>query len=258
MEPFKRISARTGGVVALNMSFKNNGALMDPYAIIKVNIYKNKIAQANLVEMIEIVPPDSTDYPAPLERGLDDDDNPIPGKYVLNYAIPSEFEQDVYFDEWVIVSECNSTDCLEDTDQCSTICGRFYVFTDCVVGDDELEKFKFGFESLNHHFSKPAVVPLEVGVMPLPLYDHKVGAIQAIASATAKIMIETDRQEVVLEWTPIDIALRSGSYRSNPYVLRYTLATSEFLAGTYAYKVMLKLRNGDTYVSKRMYFTIAR
>jgi hypothetical protein len=54
----------------------------------------------------------------------------------------------------------------------------------------------------------------------------------------------------------MDIGLRQGSYRSNPFVAKYLLDTGRFLSGTYDYFITTQLPDGQTLVSPKYTLTI--
>jgi hypothetical protein len=94
-------------------------------------------------------------------------------------------------------------------------------------------------------------------MMPLPLYDFNYKKLAAVVpSLQGTITIETQNNEVVVDEEKMCIGIRSGSYRSNPYVLKYLLDTTRFLKGTYRYQVTIHLPDGTTQVSSFFNLTI--
>ena len=116
--------------------------------------------------------------------------------------------------------------------------------------DAGLETLRIGFEPIDCKFSRGEVRTLEVGMMPLPLYDFDYNFVAPIIPyLTAKISVSTDQNELLIESDPMRIGLRQGSYRSNPFVLQYTLDTRKLLRGSYKYQVTIILPNGESRVS---------
>jgi len=280
-ENFTRISARKNQVVDLNIDFLQNGIPADPFALRYVEIYRNSVAPHNLVATIPIVSCDDPDYPSPLcpvtepaEVGLcgtvpENEDIQIPGRYTLPFSIPDEFgAPDVYYDVWYYyttdprpVDGTEFTNCdIDDelyADKMMRCCHRFWVYPDQWFCDDGLQTIRFGFEPLDQKFYKPEVRNLEVGLMPLPLYDYNFNLVNPmIPYLKPEILIETPNAEMLVEWAPAKMGLRQGSYRSNPWVVQYQIDTENFIKGTYRYQIKLNLPNGTSRVSKKFVFTV--
>lgn len=279
---FPRISARRGQVVDLNVDFVNNGVLADPYAIRRVEIYKSQVVPHNLVSNVVITDPTDPIYPSPLCRDTiesppgecctepSEPETPIAGKYHLPFAIPPEFEvPDVYFDVWYFyptnpcgefgtdITECDIDDPNYD-DMMVKCCHRFWVYPDEWFCDDRLQTVRFGFEPLDQRFQSPENRTLEVGLMPLPLYDYNFNLVNPIIPfLNPTITIETQNCELLVDEEPCRIGIRQGSYRSNPWVIQYDLDTRRFLKGTYRYFIKLTLPNGSTRVSRKFILTIS-
>lgn len=268
---YKRISARRGQVVDLNVDFLRNGALEDPYAIRHIEIYKTNVAPHNLVAVVPVVEPTDPTYPSPLYKdteteeyvcGTDASESSIAGRYHLLYSIPDDFSvPDVYFDVWRYfpTNPCVDTGCdLDDADGLVGCCHRFWVYPDDWFCDDGLQTIRFGFEPLDQKFHYPEVRPLEIGLMPLPLYDYNFNLVNpVIPFLRPDITIETRNCELLVDHDPAEIGIRHGSYRSNPFVVKYQLDTSLFLKGTYNYFITLNLPDGSSRVSRKFIFTIS-
>jgi hypothetical protein len=261
-----RISGRKGKVVDLNIDFYNNGILTDPYAIRKIDIYKTQVAPHNLVATIPVANPDSTEYPSPLcVEAASGTSGHIAGKYHLPFSIPVDFTApDVYYDVWSYypTDPCNTTTCdLNDsalTSQLSTECHRFWIYPDDWFSADKLQTIRFAFEPLDNKFHTPELRPLEIGIMPLPLYDYNFNLVTPmIPYLNPTITIETRNCELLVDKDPCRIGFRQGSYRSNPYVIAYDIDTNLFLKGTYQYQVCLNLPDGSSRVSQKFIFSIA-
>lgn len=271
--PFPRISARRGQVVDLNVDFYRNGVLADPYAIRYIELYKTAIAPHNLVATIPVVGVNEVDYPSPLYQEQEHDGpGVITGKYHLLYAIPQDFlAPDVYFDLWhyfaddpcgQLGTEQNITECDIDSSNYSDLllksCNRFWVYPDEWFSSDGLQTVRFGFEPLDQRFYTPELRPLEIGLMPLPLYDYNFNLVNPlIPFLTPTISIETQHCELLVDNAPARMGIRQGSYRSNPWVIQYDLDTTAFLKGTYRYWIKLSLPDGTTRVSRKFILTIS-
>ena len=255
-----RISARTCSVVNLDVTFYRNGVATDPYAIRAVDVYRCSVRDENLVAQFLFPDPGSSTYPAPAERVLDDNGQPIPGVFRLPFAIPKEFESDIYFDVWRFVSDCTGSGSeVEINDPTTWQCqsSRFWISPDGWYVDDGLEVMRFGFEPLDLKFRKPEKRVLEIGITPLPLYDFNNNLMMPIIpQLCATIKVGTENCECMFE-EPAAIGLRMGSFRHSPFTIQYLLDTSRFLIGTYIYQITLLLPNGQTRVSEKFRFTIS-
>jgi len=279
---YPRISARRGSVVDLNVDFRKNGVLTDPYAIRQIEIYKSSVVPHNLVATVPVVDLDDPLYPSPICRHEiaseagdcctepSEDDTPVAGRYHLPYAISEDFEvPDVYFDVWYYFADnpcgalgTDATDCDMDEDTYDPLllrcCHRFWVYPEEWFCDDRLQTIRFGFEPLDQKFHTPEARPLEVGLMPLPLYDYNFNLVNPIIPfLQPTITIETQHNELLADAEACRIGIRQGSYRSNPWVVQYDLNTSRFLKGTYRYYITLTLPNGSTRVSRKFVLTIS-
>jgi len=274
-----RISARSGQVVDLNVDFYRNGVLTNPYAIRYVEIYKTQVLPHNLVATIPISELDNILYPAPLCQeedtsvgncGTESSSGVIEGKYHLLYAFPVDFTvPDVYFDVWYYFPEnpCGAlgtdvTTCdLDDPAYASLLqkcCHRFWAYPDDWFCNDKLQTVRFGFEPLDQKFYQPENRPLEVGLMPLPLYDYNFNLVHPlIPFIRPTITVETFRRELLVDKAPCRIGVRQGSFKANPFVIQYDLDTTAFLFGTYTYYITLTLPDGSTRVSRKFIFTVA-
>jgi len=276
---YKRISARLGQTVDLDVAFYHGGVPADPYAIRRVEIYKTQVLPHNLVATIFVADPRDAAYPLPLVQHTVDlpagqcgtgpqTGSPVPGKYSLMYDIPPELQApDVYFDVWHFhtVDPCDQgtapADCDPDSPEnaarLTSCCHRFWVYPDQWFCGDGLQTVRFGFEPLDQRFHQPELRPLEVGLMPLPLYDYNYNLVNPlIPFLRATITVETQHSEMLVDAAEMSIGVRQGSYRSNPWVLRYNLDTTKFLKGTYRYRVVLHLPDGTTRASKNFILTV--
>lgn len=274
-----RISARRGQVADLNVDFYKNGILTDPYAIRSVEIYKTQVLPHNLVTTVSISDPDDAMYPVPLCRDYVVGDVPstssdpeaalIQGRFHLPYFIPNDFTvPDVYFDLWYYFADspcdlgteptnCDLSDPLYEP-MLLKCCHRFWVYPEDWFCNDRLQTIRFGFEPLDQRFYSPEMRTLEVGVMPLPLYDYNYNLVAPlIPFISTTISITTQRCETLIENEPCRIGIRQGSYRSNPWVIQYDLDTTRFLRGTYQYQLTMSLPDGSTRVSQKFILVIA-
>lgn len=274
-----RISARRGAVADLNVNFYKNGVLTDPYAIRYVEIYKTQVLPHNLVTTIPISELEDPIYPAPLCRDYQDlngnevtsedpDAAVIAGKYHLPYFVPLDFSvPDIYFDVWSYFGEnpcatTTETACdLNNPDFDSMllkVCNRFWIYPEEWFVNDGLQSIRFGFEPLDQRFHSPEKRPLEVGLMPLPLYDYNHNLVTPlIPFLRPTISISTQRCELLVDSEACRIGIRQGSYRSNPWVIQYDLDTERFLKGTYQYSITLTLPDGSTRVSRQFILVIS-
>lgn len=281
-----RVSARTGGIVNLNVTFYRDGVPFDPFRIRHIDIYEGSEKPENLVAQIPINP--DTGYPSPLLR-VDDANptgacgtaptvgNPKPGMYILPFLVPTTFRApQAYVDVWRFLADDpapgslgtepaeieedeNDDDDIDDDDDhldpevpanWQSVSNKFFVFPDGVFADDGLVVPRLGFEALDKLFKKPEIRTLEVGMMPLPLYDFDFNRIAPlIPRLRATITIETDANEILVKDAPCRIGIRQGTYRANPFTVQYTLDTGTFLVGTYQYRITVLLPNGETRVS---------
>jgi hypothetical protein len=264
------------------VDFLRNGVLADPYAIRYVEIYKSQVVPHNLVATVPILDPDDPLYPSPLcqdEVATDVGDcgteptEPVEyltGKYHLPYLVPEDFVvPDVYFDVWYYFPTDPCLDITPGTGGCDLdaaeleslmikCCHRFWIYPDEWFCDDALQTIRFGFEPLDQKFHSPESRPLEIGLMPLPLYDYNFNLVNPIIPfLRPTITIETRHCELLVDQDPADIAVRHGSFRSNPWVVKYMLDTTRFLKGTYTYFITLNLPDGSTRVSRKFIFTIS-
>lgn len=300
-----RISARTGGVVYLNVTFYRDGVPFDPCRIRHIDIYEGCEKPENLVATIPIDP--ATGYPSPLiqvpiyppvvnpnptgQCGTNPigpcgtDPMPAPpgspngpplykvGEYILPFLVPTTFRApQAYIDVWRFIADapCDvlGTEPVLPPDPCErfspdvpanwqSVSNKFFVYPDGIFGDDGLVVPRLGFEALDVIFKKPEVRTLEVGMMPLPLYDYDFNRIAPIIPRLrATITFETDSNEILVKDAPCRIGIRQGSYRSNPFTIQYTLDSTTFLIGTYQYRITVYLPNGETRVTDPFRLTI--
>lgn len=264
--PFNRISGRKGSEIRLDMKFYRNGILTDPYAIRRINIYKTSRSDSNLLATIDITDPDSSIYPSPLGQELDSASSSlVAGSYYYDFDIPDDFDApEVYIDEWFFIGDelinSSGSSVIDDETVWDSQCGKFWVIPgDGWFLDDSLLTARFGFEPLDVKFIKPEVRNLEVGIIPLPLYDYDCNLIsQLMPYLNAFITIKTvDGCDTLVDDAPMKLALRQGTFRSSPFVARYLLDTTSFVSGTYRYNIRLELPNGESRVSSSSYLTIS-
>lgn len=259
MANLPRISAHTGGTVDLKVTFYRNGVPVDPYAIRRIDIYEGSEKPENLVAQIPIVDPTDPDYPSPLIRTLQGTGSPEPGVFTLEYTIPSTFNApSAYLDVWRFVgSDPGTGGDLDDETAWLSQCNKFWVFQDGYYLDDGLVVPRFAFEAMDKAFRKPEIRTLEVGLMPLPLYDYDYNRIAPIIpQLRAFISISTENCELLVDNAVCRLGVRQGSYRTNPFTVQYQLDTSTFLVGTYVYRITLILPNGETRISDDLRLTI--
>lgn len=275
-----RISARRGQVVDLNVSFLRNGVPTDPFAISHVEIYKTQVLPHNLVATIPILNPVDDLYPAPLCRDYKDAAGDVvtadatgaiavAGLYHLPYDVPVDSQvPDIYFDLWYYFAdnpvELGTSPTADELDDATVMaqllkcCHRFWIYPDEWFCNDGLQTVRFSFEPFDQRFNTPEVRPLEVGLMPLPLYDYNYNLVTPlIPYLRPTITITTQHCELLVDKEACRIGVRQGSYRSNPWVIQYDLDTTRFLRGTYQYSITLHLPDGSTRVSRPFILVIA-
>ncbi len=283
---FNRVSARRCNKVRLDATFIQGGVPADPFAIYRVEIFRGKVAECNIIDAIDMVGPDESSYPSPLERqdpetdpisnacvpvgcstaGCSDDGDTstdsTAGRFSLIYDVPCDaVVPDVYFDVWYFwaTDPREGTEPLTDhLDKLISQCNRFWVYPDQWYIDGGLETIRFGFEPIDQKFHKPEKRPLEIGIMPLPLYDYNYNLVMPlIPFLEPTITIWSDGNEIVHESIPAKMKLRQGAFRSNPWVVSLMLDTCKFLKGTYRYRVTVGLPDGSTRTSGDFFLTIA-
>jgi len=254
-----RMSGRICGTIKLDTNFYRNGKLADPYAIREIKIYKKSVEDANLVMVVPIPMPGTSDYPFPITTDS-------VGVYSLQLEIPKTFEApDIYFDQWWFISDLN---CLDDPSGSGFDpddetywqykCNKFWVYPDGWYVDDKLMVPNLGFEPLTVQFRAGETKWLEVGVMPLPLYDFNYNQIMPmIPYICPTITFKTKNNEILIQNAKMEIGLRQGTYRSNPFVFKYLVDTSKFIIGTYNYQVTAALPDGQTLVSPQFTITVS-
>jgi hypothetical protein len=200
----------------------------------------------------------------------------VPGAYTLTWSVPNDLEvPDVYLDVWSYIptnpcdlddfaADCETDGCYPDlldsalADLVVKSCNRFWVYPDNWSASDGLESIQLGFEPLSQRFRQPDVRPLEVGITPLPLYDYNFNLVAPIIpQLSATITIKTMHNEVLVNNAPMTMGIRQGSYRTNPFVLRYNISTLDFLIGTYKYRTTVTLPDGTTRTSGDFVLTIS-
>lgn len=263
---YTRISARRSQEVNLNTSFYRGGQPADPFAIYKIEIYRGSVSDSNLVDTTYVVDPDNPAYPSPLSRYLEGSEE-IAGRYAYVWDIPSDaVVPDVYFDVWYFWGNdptsgtgTGGTDGYEAyTNSLLTQCNKFWVYPDQWYVDGGLQTLRFGFEPIDIKFNKPEKRPLEVGIMPLPLYDYNYNLVAPlIPHLQYTIDIETENCEAIVEDGDCSLKLRQGAYRSNPWLISYMLDTSLFFIGTYKYRITAHLPDGTTRTSGDFILTIS-
>lgn len=210
-----------------------------------------------------------------------------PGVFHLFWDVPKDGipVADIFFDVWHYLGDSPSSGCStcpevpsndaqqialnQDPDACpvpgvippepepetcitQTCSEKFWLYPDGMYCDAGLETIRLGFEAIDEKFYQPEKRTLEVGLMPLPLYDYDYNLIAPILPyLQATLTLMTDNCEVLIPAEPMRIGLRQGTYRSAPFVLQYTFDTMRVLKGSYKYQIEVKLPNGETRVSPR-------
>lgn len=253
-----RLAGRPCHVIELDTLFYHNGRLTDPEAIRSIKIYRRSVSEENLQLEIPVPTPDSTDYPFPVIK-----DEAKPGTYYLYLEIPQDFDApDIYFDVWCFVpgSECPEPTGFDYDDesywQCQ--CNKFWIYPDGWFISDKLLTPRLAFEPLDVKFRSGEQRYLEVGLTPLPLYDYDYNHITPmIPYLHPTITVQTRNKEIIIDEESMDMGLRQGAYRTNPFVAKWLVDTSRFIKGTYDYRVTITLPDGQTLVSPDFTITIS-
>jgi hypothetical protein len=147
---------------------------------------------------------------------------------------------------------------LDDESLWQRCCNEFWLLPEGFFCDDGLSTVRFGFEAIDVKFNQPEVRTLEVGLMPLPLYDFDFNKIAPIIPhLRATLTLRTENCETLINAEPMRIGLRQGTFRSNPFVLQFTFDTARVLKGTYQYQVSICLPNGETRVSENFSLNVS-
>jgi len=274
--PDPRISGRIGSQIDLNVTYYKSGIPTDPFAIRRISIYKSAVATENLIVQIPIVSVCDPNYPAPITREIDSGGNIKNGVFhmIWNVSCTDIQVPDIFFDVWEYMTVCpenagstgGSFSCsnsdieqiLDDETRWQRVCNEFWLYPDSIFADSGLENIRLGFEPLDIKFYQPEVRTLEIGIMPLPLYDFNYNKIAPIIPhLRGTISVYTENCELIIDHEPMKIGLRQGTYRSNPFVLQYALNTTRFLKGTYRYRVELLLPNGESRASPDFYLQVS-
>lgn len=262
MACLKRVSGRQGQLVCLDVVFYRNGVPADPWAIRFIDIYKSCVRDENLYARVVVSDP-GTFYPDPIERVTDPSGTILTGQYRYQFLVPPTYPQDIYFDVWRFIADdpgpgSGGSNPLDNPDLLQSQANRFWVSPDGWYVDDGLETIRFTWEPLDLKFKKPEKRILEVAMIPLPLYDFNCNQIMPlIPQLQPSIRIETENCELLVDWEPAAIGLRSGSYKDSPFTVQFLLDTSRFIIGTYRYQVMVQLPNGQTRISEKFSFTVS-
>lgn len=263
MATYERISGRLGNVIDLKITFFRNGIPTDPFAIRRVSIYRSAVKPENLIAEFPVLEPWDPNYPSPISKQSMDGSEPSPGVFHLYWDVPKTGipVPDIFFDVWSYVADdpgigspagSEEAQFLDDEANWTSCCERFWLYQDGFNCCDGLTVPRLGFEAMDVKFYKPEIRTLEVGIMPLPLYDYDYNCMAALIpqlKAWISIMPDADMCDKIVDQEPMRMGLRQGTYRTNPFVLQYTLDTSKFIKGAYKYQVGVQLPNGETRVS---------
>jgi hypothetical protein len=257
-----RVSGSLGNQIDLNVTFYRNGVPTDPFAIRRVEIHKSAVQEENMIVEFPVLDPDEDDYPLPITKPLDSEGTPYPGRYNLIWDVPDSGipVPDIFFDVWYYISDDPGvTDLSSITDdELLSCCNEFWLKNDGFFCDNGLTNCRWGFEPLDIKFNQPEVRTIEVGLMPLPLYDYDYNKCAAIVPhLQAYFSLKTDNCELLINRELMRIGLRQGTYRSNPFTLQYTFDTRRVLRGSYQYQILLCLPNGETRASPHYALQVA-
>jgi hypothetical protein len=265
---YPRVSGRLGNPIDLNVTFYRSGIATDPYAIRKVQIYRSAVEDENLIAEFPIVDPGDPTYPLPASRENDSAGTPKPGVYHLYWDVPKTGipTPDTFFDVWsylpdVCIDESGGTtggDCIDDETQWQQCCNQFWLYPDSFYCDSGLENIRLGFEAMDIKLHQPEYRTIEVGMMPLPLYDYDYNKMAPIIPMlTGYFSLYTENCELLIDREPMRIGIRQGTYRTNPFTLQYTFDTRRVLKGSYKYQVSVCLPNGESRASPKFQLQVS-
>jgi len=250
-----RIAGRAGLLSNLSMNFYHNGALEDPYAIRRIDIYRGFIRHGNLCDQIIIPDPDDVSYPFPLVQNTGG-----PGSFELIYDVPLEFTPNqTYFDVWRFLPYDIGTADINDESLWLSQNGQFWVFDDVWLIDDFLQTKRIGFEPLDKKLRRGEIRTIEIALHPLPKYDFNYNKLAPVISQLApSITICTINNELIngLVDAPCSIGIRQGHHLDSPYVIQCLIDTRLLLRGTYKYAIKIPLNDGSIIISDYFYFTV--
>jgi hypothetical protein len=107
-------------------------------------------------------------------------------------------------------------------------------------------------------FHQPEYRTIEVGMMPLPLYDYDYNKIAPIIPMlTGYFSLYTEGCELLIDQEPMRIGIRQGTYRTNPFTLQYAFDTRRVLKGSYKYQVSVCLPNGESRTSPKFQLQVS-
>jgi len=255
VEIYPRVAGRLGNQVRLNMQFLHNGISEEPFALRRIDIYRGFIRLGNIVGQIIFPEPTETGYPDPAIQDPHD-----PGSFEAIFEAPSDLVPcDVYFDVWNFIPENpGATADLDDENLWVAQTGRFWLFDDVWIGDDELRSLSIGFEPLDKQLCRGEIRTLEVAIHPLPKYSYDFNALAPIIpQLSPTITIETVNGELLsgLVNAPCKIGIRQGHHRNSPFVIQCQLDTRLLLRGTYRYVVQVQIED-KTIISDKFSFTL--
>jgi len=248
--PYPRIAGRLGQVVNLNMNFYHNGKLTSPFAIRKIDIFRDSLRPGNLVASIPFVDPTDPTYPFPaVEVG--------PVEFQVFFDAPSNFVPcDIYFDVWSFVGSDPGSAGFDDESLWIAQSGMFWLYDDVWIADDELQTKRLGFEPLDKKLKRGEIRTIEVAIHPLPLYDYDFNKLApVIPQLEPTIDIRTAKDELVVQDALCTIGTRQGHHRNSPFVIKCPIDTRAFLRGMYRYNLKVNI-SGQTIVSPSFSFTV--
>jgi len=248
--PYPRVAGRIGEVISLNMSFYRNGSLESPYAIRKVDIYRDSPRPGNLVASIPFLDPTDTSYPFPaVEMGI--------GQFSVLFDAPDNLVPcDIYFDFWSFLGKDPGSAGVDDESQWITQSGMFWLYDDAWIVDDELQTKRLGFEPLDKKLRRGEIRTIEVAIHPLPMYEYDFNKLAPIIpQLKPTIDIRTAKDELIIRDAPCYIGTRQGHSRNSPFVVKCPIDTRSFLRGIYRYTIKVNI-SGQTIISQPFSFIV--
>lgn len=255
MDVLNRVAGRKDNIVNLNMRFLRNGVPTEPYAVRRIDIYRGSIRGGNMVAQLLFNPPDDPSYPFPAVRDTGD-----LSEFQVLFAVPSDFvANDVYFDVWHFLGDDPQTSGIDDETLWMSQYGRFWVYEDVWLGDDQLSSKRLGFEPLDKKLRRGEVRTIEVALHTLPKYDYSYNKLAPIIPQLNPTMtVWTVHDELIdgLVDAPCKIGVRQGHQRSSPFVVQCLIDTRLLVRGMYRYVIKVQIYD-EIIISPKFSFVVA-
>ena len=237
------------------MRFLRNGIPTEPHAVRRIDIYRSFVRAGNLVAQILFNPPDDPLYPFPAVQGTAE-----PADFEALFAVPENFVvNDVYIDVWHFLGDDPQTAGIDDESLWFSQSGRFWVYEDVFLGDDQLNSKRLGFEPLDKKLKRGEIRTIEIAIHPLPKHDYAYNKLAPIIPhLNPTITVSTAHGELVdgLVDFPCRIGIRQGHQRGSPFVVQCLIDTRTLVRGMYRYVIKVQIYD-EIIISQRFSFIIA-